>query len=222
MEERLNYYKTDDYSRFKFFEFNRTAGSNKKIGMSIDMVDMTEFCPIIVTPDYHIVDGQNRFLNCKEKGKPVYYIIYSGDAEKAMIALNTATVVWKQKEWLHYYVSKESPNYVAMKYLMDKHKIDISNSILLFSHHKTNSTDFKNGKLQDNSRLFEAVVDFIKSVVVPKDVRWQRPFVSAVMDFIYDHEDEPKKIKKLERRITSIVKYARIEDYRNAFENLVR
>ena len=222
MEERLNYYKTDDYSRFKFFEFNRTAGSNKKIGMSIDIVDMTEFCPIIVTPNYYIIDGQNRFLICRERGLPIYYIIYSGDPEKAMIALNTATMVWKQKEWLHYYVAKEVPNYLALKYLMDKHKIDISNAILLFSHHKTNSQDFKSGKLKDESRMFEYVVEFIKSVVVPKDVRWQRPFVSAVMDFIYDHEEEPKKIKKLEKRITSIVKYARIEDYRNAFENLVR
>lgn len=222
MEERLNYFKTGDYSRFKFFKFNRTAGSNKSIGRSIDLVDMTKCCPIIVTPDYYIIDGQNRFIECKKKGKPIYYVVYNGDAEAAMIALNTATRVWRQEEWLHYYVAKSYPNYVAMKMLMDKHNVAISNAILLFSRHSTNAADFKKGKLKDESRLLEVVVDFIKRVIVPKDVRWQRPFVSAVMDFIYEHENEPKKIKRLEKRITSVVKYARIEDYRNAFENLTR
>ena len=222
MEQTLNYYKTDDYSRFKFFKYNRTVGTNKNIEKSIEVVDMTECCPIIVTPDFYIIDGQNRFDICKKKGKSIYYIVYNGNPELAMVALNTSTRVWRQEDWLHYYVSKESCCYVAMQYLMDKHGVSVSNAILLFSRHKTNSTDFKRGKLQDDSRLFETVVAFIKSVVVPKDVRWQRPFVSAVMDFIYEHEDEPKKIKKLGKRITSVVKFARIEDYKNAFENLVR
>lgn len=222
MTEKMNYYKTDDYAVFKFFEFNRTAGTNTNIEKSIQLVDMTPYCPIIVTPDYRIIDGQNRFVVCKKNGLPIYYVVYDGDPECAMIALNTATRLWRQDEWLHYYVSKGYPNYIAMKFLMEKYGINISNSILLFSRHKTNSSDFKKGKLVDDSRLFNTIVEFIKRVVIPKDVRWQRPFVSAVMDFIYDHEDEPKKILRLEKRITSVVKYARIEDYRNAFENLTR
>lgn len=221
-DDILTYYKTYNYNQFKFLDYNRTTGSNKSIEKSIDMIDVTKCCPIIVTPDYYIIDGQNRFNVCKKRNLPVYYIVYDGNPELAMIALNTATRVWKQEEWLHYYVSKSYPCYIKLKYLMDKHNIDISNAILIFSNGKSNATDFKKGKLKDESRLFESVVVFLRDIIVPKDVRYYRAFVSAVMGFINEHEKEPKVIKKLEKRITSIVKYSRIEDYRNAFNNLIR
>ena len=107
MEETLKYFKTGDYGRFKFFKYNRTVGTNKNIEKSIEVVDMTECCPIIVTPDFYIIDGQNRFEICKKKGKPIYYIIYHGNPELAMVALNTSTRVWRQEDWLHYYVFVE-------------------------------------------------------------------------------------------------------------------
>lgn len=222
MTEEIKYYKTDEYKKFSFFKFNRTAGTNKNLKSSVNMVDMTEYCPIIVTPDYKIIDGQNRFLVCKEAGKPIYYTIYDGNPKQAMIALNTSAKPWRQEEYLEYYVNEGHTSYIALKYLMDKYKIGISNAILLYSSGKTNSGSFKQGKLVDESRFFIPVVEFIQSTALPKDMKSYRSFVNAVLLFFINNENNSKKINKLGKYILSVTKFSRTEDYLQAFENLAR
>jgi hypothetical protein len=214
--------QTNDYSIFKFLKYNRTAGTNKKIAKSIETIDMTAYCPIIVTPDMSIIDGQNRFKICKDKGLPINYVVCDKDPEKAMLALNTATRNWAQTDWLHYYCSTGLPNYIRLRKLIDSTGVTISNAILLFSQNHTDSRKFKKGELVDESEWFLTTVDFIKRVIVAKDIRWQRPFVQAVMQFLIRHDGEKKVIRKLERKIISVPKLARIDDYLVTFENLVR
>ena len=87
----MEIFKTQDYSKFKFLSYNRAVGSNKKLSKSIEIANLTPVCPIIVTPDMEIIDGQNRFEVCKSKEMPIYYVVYDGDAETAMKALNTCS-----------------------------------------------------------------------------------------------------------------------------------
>ena len=60
------------------------------------MANLTQVCPIIVTPNMEIIDSQNRFEVCKSKDMPIYYVVYDGDAETAMKALNTCAQPWRQ------------------------------------------------------------------------------------------------------------------------------
>ena len=53
---------------FKFLSYNRAVGSNKKLMRSVEMANLTSVCPIVVTPELEIIDGQNRFEVCKSKG----------------------------------------------------------------------------------------------------------------------------------------------------------
>ena len=48
--------KTYDYSKFKFLSYNRKVGSNKNLSKSIEMANLTQVCPIIVTPNKHCKD----------------------------------------------------------------------------------------------------------------------------------------------------------------------
>ena len=222
MTEEVKYYKTDEYEKFSFFKFNRTAGTNKNLKDSVKMVDMTKFCPIIVTPDFKIIDGQNRFIVCKNACKPIFYTVYNGDPKQAMIALNTSSKPWRQEEYLEYYVGEGRTNYMALKFLMDKYKISISNAILLYSSGKTNSASFKKGNLVDDSEYFIPVVEFIQNTELPKDVKSYRSFVNAVLLFFINNNGNYKKINKLSKYIISITKFSRTEDYLQAFENLTR
>ena len=193
------------------------------LSKSVGLVDMTAYVPIIVTPDFYIIDGQNRFLVCKEKGLPITYVIYGGNPEIAMIALNTALKPWREKDWLDYYVGKNDERYVRLqKLLLEYPAVSVANGILLFSGNSTDARTFREGKLKDRSEYFVPVVEFISSINVPRDVRWYRAFVSAVLIFYVKHWNDKKKIAKLAKKISAITKYSRIDDYVMAFENWVR
>ena len=81
---------------------------------------------------------------------------------------------------------------------------------------------FREGKLNDKSEYYNSVVDFISSIDVPRDVRWYRAFVRAVLIFFVKYGNDKKKIDKLAKKIGAITKYSRIDDYVMAFENWVR
>ena len=61
---------------------------------------------------------------------PIFYVVYEGDAETAMKALNTCSQPWRQEEWMQYYLAKGVPNYVALKDFMDMYNLPISNAFL--------------------------------------------------------------------------------------------
>lgn len=212
--------QTTDYELFKLFPQNRTVGTSKNLKKSIETIDLTAYCPIIVNKQFYIIDGQNRFHVCKDMGLPIYYVIYDGDEDVAMIALNTALRPWRQEEWLHYYVAKNFDNYKKLKMYVDKYGFQLSNSILLFSNSKTESSNFKKGKLIDDSSMFDDVAEFIINSNLPSDIKKYRAFVSAVN--IFFHKKEKKEIDKLRKKILAVQKYARISDFLIAFENLIR
>jgi len=216
--------KTNDYSKFHFLDYNRTVGSNKRLSKSLEMADLTSVCPIIVTPDYGIVDGQNRFEVCKTKGLPIYYVVYTGDAETAMKALNTCSQPWRQEEWLQYYVAKGFQNYVDLKSYMKKYNLPISNAILLFSNGSTNSATFKKGNLNRLGNYHEDIAEFLNDVsaILPRDIVRFRAFVNGVMLFFNEYGDNKRKVEKLKKKIMAITKFNRTEDYYNAFRNFVK
>lgn len=223
MDEVLFYYKTFDYDKFKKIEFNRDI-KLKKLEKQINENDFSKYVPIIVTNDFYIIDGQHRYNVLKKKSLPIYYIIapVTGDeVKKMMISLNTTTRVWKQEEWLHYYCANGNITYIKFDKLIKQNNIPISNGILLFSNGMTNSDDFKKGKLKDNSEYFIPVIEFINNVQLPSSSKWYRAFVAGVLRFFEKYYNTDKKrIEKLRSRCLAVPKFAKIDDYIQAFENL--
>jgi len=223
MDKILTYYQTTDYDKFRFLETNRTVGSSKNLKKSIETIDLTPYVPILVTPDFYIIDGQNRFEICRLKRMPIYYIICDKDEEVAMIALNTASKPWRNEEWVQYYAKKGYIQYIKLLQMMGDLKLNISNAILLFSQGATNSEMLKKGKLIDKSELVEPIVKFVDETVLPNDIKKQRSFTNGLMIFFQRYyKSDNKRIKKLSKKIHAIIKFARTEDYVNMFENLSR
>lgn len=212
-------FKSYDYDKFKFLEYNRQVKDSRKLEKSIREIDITNCCPIVVTRDFYIIDGQHRFTICKKLERPIYYVIYEGDAECAMVNLNVNATIWRQQEWFEYYCGKNDTNYLALRAFMRQYpKLGISNAILLFSKGKKNSKMFKAGKLVDENPRKDEIANFLYNCNVP--FAFFRPFVCGVMTFILSHDD--KDIKKLQRKIVCVSKFASAEQYLEAFNNLVK
>ena len=220
MDSLAEIQKSADYGWFKFLPTNRTVGTSDKVRASVKAFDVTPYVPIIVTSDGYIIDGQNRFESCKSLGKPIYYVVYDGEfsPEQIMVALNTASKPWAQEEWFQHYVKMGLANYVKLYEMSQTHSLGLSNNILLFSNNKSGSVEFKAGKLIDDSRFFIRVVEWCRGCEVP--YKTFRPFVSAVLRFIESHEDNPRKISLLQKKVVAVPKFSSMAQFLTAFENL--
>ena len=106
-----------DYSRFKFYPSNREPNHWRKLYNSIKENDLTKYVPIVVqnvNGFLYIVDGQGRFLACKELGIPIYYIesVNGEIGDKYIATINTNQTPWKLIDYLRYYKNKGVTDYV--------------------------------------------------------------------------------------------------------------
>lgn len=215
---------TYDYDKFKFHSQNRKPGSNKGILSSIDHIDLTAYVPIIVDKDFYIIDGQNRFVSCKELGKPIYYVMMSNDfdTDEAIIALNRDQRAWNQIEFLHFHSTTKGGCYKQLEDFNDKYKLGISNSAVVYPEKAINArvircgvADFKKNPLADD------IADFLKSEEV-KVLKFHktRPFVLAVRKAFEKYT--LKQLIKLKRKIIVVPMCANYEQYLTAFDNIIR
>lgn len=146
--------KTNNYSLFRFSGLNREPKHAKKIVDSINNNDLTMFNPILVTFTEEgyllIIDGQNRYLACKELGIPIYFIL----SEEADIDdapnLNSASKNWSIEDYIRHYARRGNENYIFLLNLKDKYNAPIT-SILRFCTNQFNpGYHIKSGTLKIN------------------------------------------------------------------------
>lgn len=217
----MEIFVTADYDKFHFLSYNRAVGTNRMLSKSIEKLDLTPYCPIIVDKQMNIIDGQNRFSVCKEKKMPIYYVVYNGDPEQAMKVINTCASPWRQEEWFQYYVSKDYPLYVELKQFMEETKLSLVNAILVFSDRKTGSKPFKEGKLQKAGNYHKEIVEFLNYIkpLLPKYYSF-RPFVGGVVSFFDMFGEDKKRISKLKKKIAVVPRLSKIDDFVTSFVNI--
>lgn len=94
------YYKTTDYSKFKFLRGNRDINKKNLQDVIRSMSKNFYIEPIKVNENMEIIDGQHRFTACKTLGLPVYYIIENGLGIKDVKNLNTIGKQWGNSDFL--------------------------------------------------------------------------------------------------------------------------
>ena len=76
-------YSTDEYDKFSFFEKNHV----KRLEGSVKMAGQLN-CPILVSEDFKIIDGQHRFKAWKNLGLPIIYSIGRNYGEREIQLIN--------------------------------------------------------------------------------------------------------------------------------------
>ncbi len=95
---------TIDYDRFKFKEDNReiNIGLVTRIVKSINEIGYDSSKPIKVNKDMEIIDGQHRFLACKQLGLPILYdISKNADDHRTLILLNANQEPWRTGDYVY-------------------------------------------------------------------------------------------------------------------------
>lgn len=121
LKESYEVLSTSNYSMFKLIEENREIDHYKKIIASIEGVGYVPV-PIIVNEKFEIIDGQNRYMACKELGLPIYYIVIPGLNIEHCRALNIGQSNWRLMDYIKSYAASENASYILLLELLNKYK----------------------------------------------------------------------------------------------------
>ncbi len=217
---------TKEYDKFQLFTFNRPIidGLVKELMESIKENGYFPGKDVLVTQDFTIVDGQNRFEACRRLGVEVpYEFLAEGvDPHKAVIALNANQRRWSLENYIHAWAESGVKCYQDLLVFEAQHKLGVSNSILiLFGGNKCDGTDTKRIKAGYNFKLNPKATEIAWYISGCSMVPYHRTskFVQAVIK-LHKVADE-KAIKKVKSHIISIPQLATLADYLAAFENIV-
>ncbi|MEK6829851.1 MAG: ParB N-terminal domain-containing protein [Nanoarchaeota archaeon] len=119
-------WRTEDYGVFKLNEFNRDPSHYKKIKEAIKKNDQAKYMPILVDKNMNIVDGQNRYLACKELKKPIYFIVSKEIHINDAPDINSAAKNWSMTDYVRHYAKRGREPYIKMLDLAAKYGQRIS------------------------------------------------------------------------------------------------
>jgi hypothetical protein len=165
-ETNTKIYQTVNYGLFNLSEFNRKPKHYKKILDSIKKNDMTMYNPCLVTApnelgQMDIIDGQNRFLACKELGLPIHFII--GDKLDIFDApmLNDAAKNWSIEEYVRHYAKRGVPAYKQLLYMHEEYGVSLTPLVAITKEKKMRNgfVNLRTGKFKLRSDV--DLIDFL-------------------------------------------------------------
>lgn len=204
-------YMTREYDKFKFMHGNRNVNLAhvKRLTDSFSQTQLVS--PIIVNDKFEIIDGQHRWMVCKELSLPLYYIVIKNYGLKEVQIFNSNASVWNKRDYLESYCQLGLRHYLEFKRfaaLFPDFQLTVCGMLLSDKA----SINKKEGKGAFPAKDFEIgkfiVTDFTKAVKIGNRVMDFRPhykgfsrpsFVRALMIVFknkkYSHETMIKKLK---------------------------
>lgn len=214
--------ETNDYGKFDFFNQNRpiSQGLVERLKKSIHEVGYINGRPVLVNSRFLILDGQHRFIACKELGLPIIYEIQKGDEDKVILALNTNQKSWSLKEFVNMHAKNGLREYQYLQMIDEKYNLGISNtlSICVPQGGDDRGRSIRNGeKLKLNPRT-EQICEFVLSCHQVSFYKTQK-FVQALTYLI--SKVSKADLQKLHKKILTVPQMAKATDYLSVFENII-
>jgi len=203
-QSEVRIFKTTHYDKFKLSEFNRDPAHYKKLVESIKDNDKTMYNPILVDKDLVIIDGQNRFLACKELKLPVNFIVAKDMHIFEAADINQASKNWTTMDYASHYANRGREEYI--KLLDYAHKYDQRITVIMTfgrlskgnrSHGKSvRSGNFKFREDIDVDAFFKHATEFREYLSFAKKDCFVKALLKMYMHENYDKDVMMKKLKK--------------------------
>ena len=169
---------TTDYGIFKLDVRNRPIldGHVERLYDSIQAKNMLADYPIVVTPEFVVLDGQHRLKAAEALGVPVYFKVSDSGTIVDVPHLNRLTKHWTSFDYFHRWLQEEKEEYIKLQRFMDDFPfLTLSQSMQMCYH-------------GDKSSLIDV---FKSGDYVVNDERWARVTATRILDFkpYIDHWD---------------------------------
>jgi len=220
--------QTKEYNLFKGLEGNRNINYNhvKKIKDSIINNGNISAITCISDKDgkYIIVDGQHRYMACRELDIPIIFDVWDNINTNSMISLNKDQCNWKLIDYLNYGCSSGIEDYVVLKEYSTKNKIALSSLIIILGNCNDVKYSFKNmvWKISDKEtadKMLSYLDDFHKKFGIEHrlHVKFIQGFKTVIKTGLYDHE---RMLHQLTKCHSFMLKQPNVSSYISNIEKI--
>lgn len=216
--------KTQNYELFKFRKANRPIdqGLVQRLKESIKAIGYIESRSVLVNQDFEIIDGQHRFMACKELKIPIIYSSFqmNGNEDQIIVELNKNQVIWRLEEYIQFYAAKEIECYVNLLEFKKQYKIDISQAISIYFNTTSSPAKFiRQGKELTINPKANEIAQFIRELKLIFPFVTKAHFARASVILFKYAED--KQIQKLFDNRLLIFEQPSVDTYLILFENII-
>jgi len=202
-------YTSSDYSIFVLSELNRVPGHYKKVLQSIQENDYTKYQPILVNKKMEIVDGQNRFLACRDLGLPIHFIVSETINIFAAADINKASKNWSSMDYVQHYAKRGREPYIELLDICAKYdqKLSVVQQFgKLTNNHRSAAECVKAGDFQFKREVdIDAFFNHVKEFAPYYNYSSQDKFVKAVLKLFLQKDYKPATMLKKLRIASAIV-----------------
>jgi len=154
---------TDEYDKFSFVRGNRDINPVhlERLRKSMEREYLVSI--ILVNEHREIIDGQHRFMICKENGWPFHYIILQDYGLKEVHIYNQHSSDWTMTQFMESYAKMELKEYKIYKFFKEKYNFPHDSTLPILLGIYGNPGSFNREKFKDG--LFK-VKDFTRATKI--------------------------------------------------------
>jgi hypothetical protein len=130
----MNKMKTKNYNLFSFKKENRGISRQKISQLKKNFLKFgyDENYPVLIDESFLIIDGQHRFMACKELNLEVIYAFSKNNTNEYMRSLNIVSSAWELADYIRSYASEKRECYSKLLEFKNNHNLTMSNAIIVF------------------------------------------------------------------------------------------
>jgi len=146
----LQIFKTTDYSLFTTLDGNRNINKMHVERLKKSMQKKYLYTIIVVNENFQIIDGQHRFISCKELELPIRYIVIYGYGLEEVQMLNANSKNWTADDYMNGYCDLKYKDYLTYRDFKYKYGLGHNETQLLLGgkHSKGMGEPFALGKFK--------------------------------------------------------------------------
>lgn len=212
--------KTTNYELFSFKKENRGISRQKVAQLKENFLKFgyDENYPVLVDESFLIIDGQHRFLACKELACEVNYAFAKNNSNEYMRSLNIVSSAWELADYIRSYASEGVSCYVELLDFKEKHNLTMSNAIIVFFG-TSKTKQIRKGEYIEKLKNADKVAETLKNFQLLK-FNYAKNFAVAVQA-IFEKNISEKNLNTLIEKQFLINEMASVVQYLKVFESIL-
>ena len=218
--------ETNDYGQFKFMDANRDYSDQHVLAIKRSFEETGNFTrvkPIVVNENLEIIDGQHRFIACKELGYPVYYTIVTGAGVDVARAMNILHKGWTTDDYAKSYAATGDINYITYNRLKEEYGVSHTVMMSAVGVAHRGFKDFREGAfiIRDENEV-RANLDAITGCAEAAGFTTvDRSFGMAIAKFLKNEQFDPKRMMARLKAAPHLIRaYSTVDEWTRTLEEI--